>query len=53
MYGYRAVLEMGDMVKAVGEKRAHVATIYLGRGVSSLFAGLTQESYSHGWELKT
>ncbi|CAG8898759.1 unnamed protein product [Penicillium egyptiacum] len=32
MYGYRAVLEMGDMVKAVGEKRAHVATIYIGRG---------------------
>ncbi|CAG8064581.1 unnamed protein product [Penicillium nalgiovense] len=36
MYGYRAVLEMGDMVKAVGEKRAHVATIYLGRGVYAL-----------------
>ena len=30
MYGYRAVLEMGDMVKAVGEKRAHVLAELLG-----------------------
>ncbi|KAJ5925550.1 FAD/NAD(P)-binding domain-containing protein [Penicillium verhagenii] len=33
MYGYRAVLEMEDMVRAVGEKRARVSTLYLGDGV--------------------
>ncbi|KAJ5154711.1 uncharacterized protein N7500_010150 [Penicillium coprophilum] len=32
MYGYRAVLEMEEMIAAVGEKRARVATIYVGRG---------------------
>ncbi|OQD69111.1 hypothetical protein PENPOL_c002G08360 [Penicillium polonicum] len=36
MYGYRAVLEMGDMIQAVGEKRARVATIYLGHGAYAL-----------------
>ncbi|KAF7516399.1 hypothetical protein PCG10_002160 [Penicillium crustosum] len=36
MYGYRAVLEMGDMIEAVGEKRARVATIYVGRGVYAI-----------------
>ncbi|KGO71199.1 Monooxygenase, FAD-binding [Penicillium italicum] len=36
MYGYRAVLEMGDMIEAVGEKRARVATIYVGRGAYAL-----------------
>lgn len=32
MYGYRAVLEMDDMVRAVGDQRARVSTMYLGRG---------------------
>lgn len=36
MYGYRAVLEMGDMIQAVGEKRARVATIYIGRGAYAI-----------------
>lgn len=36
MYGYRAVLEMGDMIQAVGEKRARVATIYVGRGAYAI-----------------
>lgn len=36
MYGYRAVLEMGDMIDAVGEKRARVATIYVGRGAYAI-----------------
>ncbi|KAJ5192296.1 hypothetical protein N7449_008438 [Penicillium cf. viridicatum] len=36
MYGYRAVLEMGDMIEAVGEKRARVATIYVGRGAYAI-----------------
>lgn len=36
MYGYRAVLEMGEMVEAVGEKRARVATIYVGRGAYAI-----------------
>ncbi|KAJ5372782.1 hypothetical protein N7517_004788 [Penicillium concentricum] len=36
MYGYRAVLEMGEMVRAVGEKRAKVATIYVGKGAYAI-----------------
>lgn len=32
MYGYRAVLDMEDMVKAVGDQRARVSTLYLGEG---------------------
>lgn len=32
MYGYRAVLDMEDMVKAVGDQRARVSTMYLGHG---------------------
>lgn len=32
MYGYRAVLDMNDMVEAVGEKRARVSSIYVGQG---------------------
>ncbi|KAJ5644559.1 hypothetical protein N7507_010570 [Penicillium longicatenatum] len=33
MYGYRAVLDMDDMVRAVGDQRARVSTLYLGEGV--------------------
>lgn len=33
MYGYRAVLDMEDMVRAVGDQRARVSTLYLGEGV--------------------
>ncbi|KAJ5816247.1 hypothetical protein N7447_008480 [Penicillium robsamsonii] len=36
MYGYRAVLEMGEMVAAVGEMRARVATIYVGQGAYAI-----------------
>lgn len=32
MYSYRAVLDMETMVKAVGEHRARVATMYVGSG---------------------
>lgn len=32
MYGYRAVLDMEDMIKAVGEQRARVSTMYIGDG---------------------
>ncbi|KAJ5683511.1 hypothetical protein N7462_006676 [Penicillium macrosclerotiorum] len=32
MYGYRAVLDMDDMVKAVGDQRAKVSTLYIGDG---------------------
>ncbi|KAH8812066.1 putative salicylate hydroxylase [Xylogone sp. PMI_703] len=32
MYGYRAVLDMETMVAAVGERRARVSTMYIGRG---------------------
>ncbi|KAL2846146.1 hypothetical protein BJY01DRAFT_175639 [Aspergillus pseudoustus] len=32
MYGYRAVLDMETMVEAVGERRARVATMYIGDG---------------------
>jgi salicylate hydroxylase len=32
MYGYRAVLDMEDMVKAVGDQRARVSTMYIGEG---------------------
>jgi salicylate hydroxylase len=32
MYGYRAVLDMQDMVDAVGDQRARVSTMYIGEG---------------------
>ena len=32
MYGYRAVLDMVEMVKAVGGQRARVSTMYIGDG---------------------
>lgn len=32
MYCYRAVLDMEDMVQAVGDRRARVSTLYLGDG---------------------
>lgn len=32
MYGYRAVLDMDTMVQAVGEHRARVSTLYVGKG---------------------
>ena len=32
MYGYRAVLHMDTMVEAVGEQRARVSTMYVGKG---------------------
>lgn len=32
MYGYRTVLDMDDMVKAVGDQRARVSTMYIGKG---------------------
>lgn len=32
MYGYRAVLDMEDMVGAVGDQRARVSTMYVGDG---------------------
>lgn len=32
MYGYRAVLDMKDMVDAVGDQRARVSTMYIGEG---------------------
>lgn len=32
MYAYRAVLDMDDMVKAVGDQRARVSTMYVGKG---------------------
>ncbi|KAL4917382.1 hypothetical protein BDW62DRAFT_183983 [Aspergillus aurantiobrunneus] len=32
MYGYRAVLDMDTMVKAVGDHRARVSTMYVGDG---------------------
>lgn len=32
MYAYRAVLDMEDMVKAVGDQRARVSTMYVGKG---------------------
>ncbi|OQE28918.1 hypothetical protein PENSTE_c003G08455 [Penicillium steckii] len=32
MYGYRAVLDMADMVEAVGDQRARVSSIYIGDG---------------------
>ncbi|KAJ5103922.1 hypothetical protein N7532_004451, partial [Penicillium argentinense] len=32
IYGYRAVLDMEDMVKAVGDQRAKVSTMYIGDG---------------------
>lgn len=33
MYGYRAVFDMDKMVKAVGDNRARVSTMYIGEGV--------------------
>lgn len=32
MYGYRAVLDMDQMVQAVGDRRARVSTMYVGKG---------------------
>lgn len=32
-YAYRAVLDMEEMVEAVGDKRARVASMYMGQGV--------------------
>ena len=32
MYGYRAVFDMEEMVEAVGDQRARVATMYVGQG---------------------
>ncbi|KAE8352139.1 hypothetical protein BDV28DRAFT_135712 [Aspergillus coremiiformis] len=32
MYGYRAVLDMEEVVEAVGERRARVSTLYVGKG---------------------
>lgn len=32
MYAYRAVLDMATMIEAVGERRARVATMYMGHG---------------------
>ena len=32
MYAYRAVLDMDEMVRAVGDQRARVATMYVGHG---------------------
>lgn len=32
MYGYRAVLDMDTMIEAVGEQRARVSTMYVGKG---------------------
>ncbi|KAF9890545.1 hypothetical protein FE257_005676 [Aspergillus nanangensis] len=32
MYGYRAVLDMDTMIEAVGEHRARVSTMYVGKG---------------------
>lgn len=32
MYGYRAVLDMDTMVQAVGDHRARVSTMYIGKG---------------------
>ncbi|KAJ5576140.1 salicylate hydroxylase [Penicillium sp. DV-2018c] len=32
MYAYRAVLDMDTMIEAVGERRARVATMYMGEG---------------------
>ncbi|KAF3386440.1 Salicylate hydroxylase [Penicillium rolfsii] len=32
MYGYRAVLDMEDMIEAVGEQRARDSTMYIGKG---------------------
>ncbi|KAJ5336429.1 Salicylate hydroxylase [Penicillium brevicompactum] len=32
MYAYRAVLDMEDMVEAVGDRRARVSSIYVGKG---------------------
>ena len=33
MYAYRAVLDMENMIAAVGERRARVSTLYLGKGM--------------------
>ncbi|PYI09743.1 salicylate hydroxylase [Aspergillus sclerotiicarbonarius CBS 121057] len=36
MYGYRAVFEMEDMVEAVGDHRARVSTMYIGKGAYAI-----------------
>ena len=33
MYAYRSVLDMETMIAAVGERRARVSTLYLGKGI--------------------
>lgn len=36
MYGYRAVLDMDTMVEAVGEHRARISTLYVGKGAYAI-----------------
>lgn len=36
MYGYRAVLDMDEMVEAVGDQRARVSTMYIGKGAYAI-----------------
>ncbi|KAJ5115235.1 FAD/NAD(P)-binding domain-containing protein [Penicillium alfredii] len=36
MYCYRAVLDMDEMVEAVGDQRARVSTLYVGRGAYAI-----------------
>lgn len=36
MYAYRAVLDMQTAIRAVGERRARVATLYIGKGAYAL-----------------
>ena len=36
MYGYRAVFDMDEMVAAVGDQRARVSTMYLGKGAYAI-----------------
>lgn len=36
MYGYRAVLDMETMVEAVGEQRARISTLYVGKGAYAI-----------------
>jgi hypothetical protein len=36
MYGYRAIMDMEDLVEAVGDDRARVATIYVGQGAYAI-----------------
>ncbi|KND86231.1 Salicylate hydroxylase [Tolypocladium ophioglossoides CBS 100239] len=36
MYGYRAILDMETMVEAVGDRRARVSTMYIGKGAYAI-----------------